>query len=258
MKSLILAKADLTAEVEKYILDATTILERSFTFHQKSEEFRELYRTCLAVSGVLSEMNSARLKPGIKPLRSIALRIPLLAAAGQSSTIKVELRQFIELTLWTIYFTDHPVEWQNFVGRRGIGFSRDTRKPISFAAHRELTAYTDYALEYMEVEPSGVAVRAIKKIEQDKRELNSAVHAGHIARSPLLNVPVDRFDPREGKRLTGLVKRIFGHSVILLAAFDKRKFDRLPAGARAYFDWLIEPSFQKQIRSGPFGVGDIS
>ncbi len=254
MKSALPKRAELIRQTQQYLADAHSLIDKSLGEYKKSDDFNELYKTCLAVDTILRAMDSPTIKPNLHALRTISLRIPLLMAAGQSSIVKVELRRYMELTLWSVYFSHHPIEWQNFVGKRGIGFVRDPRKPISSAAHRELSAYMDYAMEYMEIEPSGVAVMALNKLEQDKRLLNAAVHAGEIARSPLQNVPVDPFLPKELRKTEALVKRVFGHSVLLLAAFDKDKFDSLPAGAKAYFDWLVGPTFQKKIRSGPFGV----
>jgi hypothetical protein len=174
--------------------------------------------------------------------------------AGQSSILKVELRRFIELTLWAVYFTDHPVEWQNFSGKRGAGFSRDAHKPISFSAHRELAAYFDYAKEYMEAEPSGIALLSLSRLLADNRQLNAAVHAGEIARSPLRNPPIETFTAAEAEKIASLTKRVLGHAIVVLAAFHKDGFDALPAGAKAHFDWLVGPRIKRQVRSGPFGL----
>lgn len=254
MKSVLIRGSDLENQSKRYLADSGSLLTRSISSFKNSKDFYELYKICLASKAVLTELDSPRFKPALNSLHTISLRIPLLVAAGQSAVVKVELRRFVELTFWTIYFTNHPIEWQNFSGTRGTGFSRDTHRPITFAAHRELNAYMEYAREYMEAEPSGVALKALNMLEDDKNQLNSAVHAGEIARAPLLNVPVDPFSQKDLKRISALVKRILGHSIVLIAAFDKDKFDHLPAGPKAYFDWLIGASFQKKIRLGPFGL----
>jgi hypothetical protein len=254
MKSVLPKRAELIKQTQQYLADANSLIDRSLGEYKKSEDFAELYKTCLAANTVLQAMDSPTFRPSLQSLRTISLRIPLLMAAGQSSIVKVELRRYLELALWSIYFTHHPVEWQNFVGKRGTGFVRDPRRPISAAAHKELSSYMDYAREYMEIEPSGIALKALDNLEQDKRLLNAAVHAGEIARSPLQNIPIDNFLPRELKKTSALTKRVFGHSLLILAAFDRERFDSLPAGAKAYFDWIVGPTFQKKIRSGPFGM----
>src|SRR5271170_3029244 len=115
MKSVLLKRAELTRQTQKYLTDAASIIKKSIGEYQKSEDFSELYKVCLAVDTVLHAMDSSGFKPPLQSLRTISLRIPLLMAAGQSSVIKVELRRYMELTLWSIYFSHHPIEWQNFV-----------------------------------------------------------------------------------------------------------------------------------------------
>jgi hypothetical protein len=168
--------------------------------------------------------------------------------------VKVELRRFVELTLWSLYFTHHPIEWQDFTGKTGSGFSKDPRKPISFAAHRELIAYFDYAKEYMEAEPSGIALGALSKLGADNRLLNAAVHAGEIARAPVKNPPIETLEIVETQKLARLAKRVMGHAIILLSAFNPEGFNRLPVAPRAHFEWLVGSETKRRINAGPFGV----
>lgn len=257
MKSILVKSTNLSDQVEKYLNDAVSLIGTNLSLHKKSASFEDLYKTCLATTSVLSAMNSRSHRPSLKGLASIALRVPLILAAGQSSITMVELRRYVEITLWVIYFSDHRVEWQNFKGLTGIGFARDPRLPITFAAHKDLNSYFEYAAEFMQTEPSGIALKALRLLQQDSRKLNSAVHAGEVARSPHRNPPFDPYSEKELRQDTALSKRVFRHCTLLLAAFDKRKFDRLPALPRAYFDWLVGAEFRKQIRSGPFGVPAI-
>ena len=164
-----------------------------------------------------------------------------------------ELRRFIELTLWTLYFTDHSIEWKEFISGSG-GFSRDTSKPISFAAHRELNYYLGYAKELMASEQSGIALKAISNIDAAKKTLNSFVHAGHMARSTLKIPPYDSVKEKDLRLFARLQSATFSNCCVVLAAYRRERFNRMTAIARAYFDALVGSAVQKQIRSGPFGL----
>jgi hypothetical protein len=69
---------------------------------------------------VLTGLSTPNLKPSLNAARSIVLRFPMLTAIGQGAISKAELRRFLELIFWTIYFTDHPVEWSEFNSSRAL------------------------------------------------------------------------------------------------------------------------------------------
>jgi hypothetical protein len=170
------------------------------------------------------------------------------------SVAEVELRRFVELILWAIYFTDHPIEWRNFHDNTAGGFSQDARKPISYAAHRELGFYLEYALELMEAEPSGLGTKAIENVKQAVKKLNSAVHAGRLARESG-RVPPHELISEQSLSSFGKTQRLtFSSCGLLLAAYRKSKFNALNAMARAYFDWLIGARLRREVRKGPFGL----
>jgi hypothetical protein len=178
----------------------------------------------------------------------------MLVSIGQVSLATVELRRFVELMLWTVYFTDHPVEWRSFLSDPNAGFSQDVRKPISHAARRELNYYFDYVRELANAEPSGLAKAAINEIKRLTRDLNSAVHAGELAQT------INRPPPHEGisdavlQRFARLQRRVFSNCCLLLAAYRRRQFDRFGASARAHFDWLVGAKLRRELRRGPFGL----
>jgi hypothetical protein len=173
---------------------------------------------------------------------------------GQVSVAALELRRFVELVCWTIYFSDHPVEWLRFESDSTSGFSQDVRKPISYAAHRELGYYIEYARELMAREPSGLGRGSVEALKQASHALNSAVHAGELARLksgfPVGSAPCDRDLSDFGR----IQRRVLSNSCILLAAYKRSRFDRLNALARAHLDWLVGPKVRRQLRSGPFGL----
>ena len=49
-------------------------------------------------------------------------------------------------------------------------------------------------------------------------------------------------------------KAVFSNSCILIAAFNRKQFDKLPPMHRAYFDWLVGTKLKKNIRAGAFGI----
>src|SRR5208337_905110 len=93
------------------------------------------------------------------------------------------------LICWTVYFSDHPVEWRSFATEHGKGFSRDKGKPISFAAHQELGHYVEYARELMHSEPSGLGLQAVDCVRQATHELNASIHAGQMAHAVGMKPP---------------------------------------------------------------------
>jgi hypothetical protein len=254
VKSLLPSGNRLLKQVKDFSDETRDLTDTAITKTSASTSFREIYKIALAADAVLDAMRPGQMRPGMDSLRSITRRIPMLILLGQSWVAKAELRRFMELTLWSVFFTHHPVEWEHFIGKRGAGHSKDMRKPIAFAAHRDMNSFAEYALEYMEAEPSGIASAAIRALSDDKKSLHGAVHAGQVARSPLTNLPTDDLTEAELRKLSGLFKRIFSHCVTILCAFDRASFDRLPAGPRAHFDWLVGEATQKNIRGGIFGL----
>ena len=182
----------------------------------------------------------------------------MLVALGQQSLAKVELRRLLELVFWVIYFTHHPREWEHFDGKRMMGFTKDTSKPIGYAAHRDLTFYFSYAKEYMEQEHSGEAVKAIQELEDIKQRLNAEVHAGQIARKPQHAIPFDTLDETEIRAFASFLRRALSALMVLLLAFDRKSFQQMQAGPRAYFDWLVGTERAKSIRSRDFGLAVTS
>ena len=150
---------EIRRQTDKYLSDALSLVQTSFTAVKTSVAFSEIFHTALSTDVVLGAFDTPKLRPRLFSARSIALRLPLLVAAGQESVATVELRRFVELLLWTIYFTDHPIEWHEFKTSTSGAFESDSRKPIAHAAHRELGHFVSYVRELMSGEPSGLAAR---------------------------------------------------------------------------------------------------
>jgi hypothetical protein len=185
--------------------------------------------------------------------KSITVRIPVLIATGQFSVAEVELRRFVELVVWAVYFTDHGIEWKHFIDD-SKGFSQDQRRPITYASRRELSFYLEYARELMEDEPSGIPVRAIGKLRDALSRLNSNVHAGRLAKTARAIPPHDDMQETALRSFASIQRASFAGCCVLLAAYRRKKFDAMNAVARDHFDWLLGPQLKKDVRKGPFGL----
>ncbi len=105
----------------------------------------------------------------------------------------------------------------------------------------------------MESEPSGLGVAAVENIKQAVRT-NAAVHAGELART-VGDVPRHDDMTEDAMRNFSKIQRsTFANCVLLLAAYQRSKFDRLNAVSRAHFDWLIGARLRREVRKGPFGL----
>jgi len=219
--------------------------------------FGEVYHASLSTDTVLAAVRNAHLRPRLAGARLVALRVPLLVGIGQGSVAVVELRRFVELVCWSVYFTDHPVEWRSFETDSAAGFSQDVRKPISYAAHRELSYYVEYARELMSREASGLGIRAVEGIKQASHELNAAVHAGHAVHTTTGTPPHEDVSDAALRRFSRVQRQVFSNCCLLLAAYRRPQFERLNAAARAHFDWLVGSTLRKKVRQGGFGLPPI-
>ncbi len=248
---------EIRRQSDKYLSDALTLIQTSLTTVKTSSAFGEIFHISLSTDVTLGALDLPRLRPRLVIARSIALRLPLLIAAGQESVAIVELRRFVELVLWTIYFTDHPIEWHEFRTSTG-GFEGDSRKPIAHAAHRGLSHYLGYARELMSREPSGLALRSINALQEASHKLNAAVHAGGLATANKRTPPSDDVSEVSLRKAAKLQRSVFASCCLLLGAYRTARFNSLTASGRAHFDWLIQAKMRREVRSGPFGLPERS
>jgi hypothetical protein len=249
-----LRSQELRRQVDSYLDESAKLANACLHSARATASFRRVYTASLSADVVLKNLDAKLLKPRLSAARSIVLRIPVLVSLGQPSLGSVELRRLVELTLWTVYFTDHPIEWGSLGRTPNEGFSRDARKPISYAARRELIHYFEYAHELMDSEPSGLGKRAINTMKQLTRELNASVHAGELAQSAAKSPPYEKVSEAVLQRFNRLQHSVFANCCLLVAAYRRREFDRLTATARAHFDWLVGSSLRREVRQGPFGL----
>lgn len=240
--------------MEGYLDDAEKMIDDFLRLSRGSSNFRSIYRISLAADAVLSKLATRKTGPGLQPARSIVLRIPLLVAVGQTSVASVELRRFLEILFWYMYFAEHPVEWTSFKGTPGKAYGRTLDAPIYYCAHREMAFYVNYALERMESEPSGIAKQAITELRKTQGQLNAVVHPGVMATTTTKTPPFDDLSPADLAKFQIIQRCVFSNGCLVVAAFCRKQFDSLPSMHRAHFDWLIGTSLAKRIRSGPFGL----
>jgi hypothetical protein len=248
------SSAKLKELVSEYLDDSKDISMECLKSSLGLSQFRDIYHASLSTESVLASLSNGSLRPSLSSARGVILRLPMLAAIGQTSAAKAELRRYLELVLWIIYFSDHLIEWKEFEGKSGKGFTRDPHKPISFAAHRELAHYFDYARELMEGETSGLAKQSIDNLKQANYKLNAAVHPGQLARTKGKLAPFDQPSEDSMRDFAKLQRDVCSNTCLLLAAYRVSKFNNLPAIARAHFDWLVGSALRKAVRSGPFGL----
>lgn len=254
MASILPTPAQTRQLIANYLADGKSTTLKCLAVANSSPSFREIYRISLATHTVLGNLSSQSMRPSLNPARNVSVRIPSLVSVGQPVVAQAELRRFVELIFWAVYFTDHSVEWQTFIKKTAAGFSRDQRKPIAYAANRELAFYLDYALELMEREPSGLGVEAVQGAKEAVRTLNAAVHAGQLAAASGRLPPHDDVSEPALRRFARIQRSTFSSCTLLLAAYRRSKFDRLNAVSRAHFDWLVGSRLRREVRRGPFGL----
>lgn len=254
MSRITLSASQLRSHAAAYIEDAAAITEGCLTACRSSRAFDEIYHTSLSADFVLRGLGTPNLRPRIGAARSITLRVPLLVTVGQLSVAALELRRFTELVCWTVYFSSHPVEWRSFESGSSSGFSQDMRKPIAYAAHRELGYYIEYARELMACEASGLGIQCVDALKQASHGLNRAIHAGELAKSRSGVPVVDTVSDRDLRDFGRIQRQVFSNACVLLAAYKRSRFDQLSAAARAHFDWLLGPKMRRRLRGGPFGL----
>jgi hypothetical protein len=209
----------------------------------------------MAIDAVLTKLSTKRARPPLASLRGIVHRVPLIVSVGQHTRASLELRQIIELTFWIIFFSDHKVEWAEFEETWQSGPERDVGEPITFLAHRDCSFYAAYARQRFKSEPSGLALKAVNRLEQQRGTLHVGIHASRLARFPESRRPFD--DPTDGS-LSGFAssyKSISSSTCLALSAFFRARFDSLPPMHRAWFDWLVGKDTRLSIRAQEFGLG---
>ncbi|MCW8965539.1 MAG: hypothetical protein OQK82_02465, partial [Candidatus Pacearchaeota archaeon] len=177
MAAVLPHSAKIRADVESYLGDASALVLSATADLKNSSNYRAIYKAALATDAVLSKL-SQRFTPRPVVARSVVQRVPILVGLAQLSAARVELRRLIEIVFWTVYFSDHPVEWRKFEASPSAGIESDPNQPISYNAHRAPSFYGNYAIELFSREPSGLVVQAVVDLKTEYGNLSGDVHAG--------------------------------------------------------------------------------
>jgi hypothetical protein len=246
--------AQIRADVVEYLAEVRDLVRDLTVDCETTSEYRNIYKNCLAADSVLQKLASSRAVPKLTVARGLIQRVPLLIASGQLPASCNELRRFMEIVLWCIYFTDHRIEWTAFARNPSRGFEKDLTTPITFCAFRERTFYSNYAQELFATEESGTALEAAREISRVYGQLNAKVHAAHVATMTRKKPAWDATNRHELSEFAITLNDVAANSCIMLSAFFKSRFDKLPPVHRAWFDWLVGSSRAKLIRAANFGI----
>lgn len=239
---------DYCSEVSEYVVEA---LGRS-----EAESAMVLaYKTALALDCSLGSIaRSAR--PSIKFLRVLNRQILVHIAIGLEEAALTEMRRLMEGVVLSLYYSDHPVEYERMARDPSTAIVKGIDRPISFCAHREPTFYFNYVKDRMSDESSGQGKAAVDVLATQYRECSVVVHAkaASLDRRPLRLVHMDaRVRESVAKR-----HRIISSAVcILVSARWTAAFGKLGPVQRAWFDWLVGTQRAKAIRGAQFGLGSI-
>jgi hypothetical protein len=238
-----------------YAADAADMTAKYLSRLRNSPEFQTIFKVSLATEAVLGAMKSRWLRPRPCSIRSITQQIPLLVLLGQLPVATRELRRVVELCFWTIYFSDHPIEWGSFMASPNLPVVRELETPISYCAHRDAVFYANYARERMGAEPSKIALTSINELRKLISErLNYAVHASEIASTGRKMPAFSTCSKQELMDFGTLYRQVCAHACIAICALDRWSFDRLQVMQRGLFDWLITRKTSKSIRAQEFGL----
>lgn len=252
MASVLPHSAQIRADIAKYLTDAAALASKSSSRLNSSGNFRAIYKITLATDAVLSKL-SPKLTPRLAVPRSIIQRVPVLIAVSQIPAAKVELRRFIEVAMWAVYFSDHPIEWATFESHPERGIQSDTDSPITYNAHREPAFYRNYAKERFSNEPSGLAKQAVADLGVQFSYLSAMAHGAALAARKRLLPPIEEVDEKNLSDVMTHQRRVCASVCIMLSAFCRQQFDGLPPAHRAWFDWLLGTK-ASSLRSKPFGL----
>ncbi len=246
--------SQLNAGLAALVTAAVKENKRSVAKMAPDGRLRQLYRSCTAIDSILDALDDGKMRPSLQAARSIVIQLPVLLLFSFTDGLLIELRRYLEIVFWNVYFHEHPVEWHKFSVNPTSGYSRDLEQPIAFCAHRELGFFVNYARERLGEEPSGLGVQSVDELQKVIKELNAWVHAAALAKTQRREIKFTLCSPAEAKAAAEQAHRVFGAAAVVLCAIHRKNFDRFGPAARAYFDQLVGLKTAKRVRSGSFGL----
>ena len=240
-------------QLEAYLADLGNEVAKCRNSLPTLSEYRAVFKTSYAAYAVLI-VSARRELPFLRAAAGIARRLPLLLACRQVSLAYVELRRFLESTVWFCYFREHPVECEEFLKNPSTGPLREGEKPIAQAAHHGVSWYFAYSRERFSQEASGLGSEAVDMLGRVYPELCAQVHAAYGITLGDLSNPFDRIDPATIRSYGKLQRETLMAGCLMVAASKPRGMAKLEAVERALFDWLIGRTRSRRIRSTSFGL----
>ena len=220
----------------------------------QDHNFKSIYKSCYFADAFLSQINDAKVLPCINQMRAALRRSTNLICLGQTGSTYLELRRFIEMTFWCLYFVDHQIEWDFLKLNMGKGYVHEDDEPISYSAHRELSYYIRYAKELFEKEVSGLGSVCLNVLSTDVSQLNFQIHPTSLIDSDFENSCYHKMTSSEFASFSALIKRVLSNASIVIALKFLKSFQNLPAMNRAMFDALVGKEREIILRSPDIGI----
>jgi hypothetical protein len=236
-----------------YVKDAEILLSESVVKVGKDSSFTNIYKVALASHSVVEALHAYE-HPSFLHISEIIQRIPIHVLTSQKGSARVDLRRLIELYFLTLYFSDHPVEWDSLIRNPTRVMAHEKESPILANAHREPSYYRAYAKERFSREISGHGLKAVEELATAYGLLSDAAHAPTATSDLDINAAINILKPAEISQIAVLFQQIAANVCIVAAGYACKQFDELQPAHRAWFDWLVGQSLAKSIRSGRFGL----
>lgn len=255
MTSILPNPRQVTKNLNEYLGEVHAEVNHAFESVRRSPEYRNIYKIAVAAHGSLRRIRVKR-NESIQAAAAITRRVPMLVALGQLGLTYVELRRFVELICWFVYFRHHPVEWDEFLAGTTKGLSTQMDDPIAYCARRETSFYLRYAKSLFRPEVSGVCAPAVRVLAEQYTTLHRFAHAATAAASRVswLRLPTDPMSRKNLSDLARKQRKVFSSGCIAAFGVVPNALGRLDAVERAWFDWLIGAENSKGLRGSEFGM----
>lgn len=251
MSGVVPHSAVVATQYEEFLDESLKLSSRALTAAKKSPHLRGSYKSSVAAFCILNAFSKREL-PLLKAAAETVRRVPFLLALQQRSLLRVELRRFIELVTWYPYFSEHPIEWSDFVSSPDEGFARSLENPIAYCAHRERAFYSNYIKERYGRDRSGLVCSANADLSKAYTALSFHVHATSALRPSGFSGVLEGQDTVEESAAQKLLREILSSGCIVAAAVKPSKVSTLSAVERGWFDWLVGNGRSMKIRAGDF------
>ena len=236
---------------EEYVSELQAEIVELSSKVSKFPEYRGLFKASTAAFSVLTACAHHE-HPLLEAAATIVRRQPMLCLCAQTGSAQSDVRRFLELIIWYVYFVDHPIEWQVFL-EQPTGYTRADDRPILYCARRNFQWYMDYARERFSKDASLACGPAIESLANGWKDCSRFVHAGVREKGSDLQPPFEMPTQATVRQFQSQCRDAFASGCLLLSAVYPPQLSSLTAVDRAWFDWLVGPTASKAIRSGEVG-----